>query len=118
MTQTIQSPEEAVALVRAHQRKDIDQTEAAINAMSNDILTVDDVEHRQVFSMAEQRANIEQLKGRLRSLRTALARTGDEEFGWCDECGDAIGVQRLLSVPTTRLCIACARRREDQFART
>lgn len=118
MSQTTQHPEEAMDLVRAYLRKDIDQIESAVRAMSDDMQTVDDVEHRQVFAVAEQRATIEQLKLRLRTLRAALARTDDEEFGWCDECGEAIGVQRLLSVPTTRLCINCARRREDQFART
>ena len=47
MTQTIQSPEEAVALVRAHLRKDIDQTEAAIKATFKMLNIVEADPHQQ-----------------------------------------------------------------------
>lgn len=42
-------------------------------------------------------------------LRSALARLGRGEFGWCDGCGDEIAEGRLDVDPTVTLCIACAR---------
>ena len=45
-------------------------------------------------------------------LRHALARFEDGSYGMCEECGQAIGVSRLLARPEARLCIACQTRAE------
>jgi RNA polymerase-binding transcription factor DksA len=37
----------------------------------------------------------------------ALSRIEQGSFGRCDECGGAIGRQRLLALPAVRLCIEC-----------
>ena len=112
------SPQDTRELVRAHITRDMDHLETVIRSMSDDVSSHPNIDNRQVLALAEQRASIKQLEQRVRTLRAALARTDDEDFGWCDECGNPIAVERLLSVPSTCLCIGCARRRVDQFART
>lgn len=46
--------------------------------------------------------------GRLRAIEAALQRLEQEEFGWCDDCGDFIGLKRLDPDPALMRCIACA----------
>jgi len=43
----------------------------------------------------------------LAETEAALARIEEGKFGRCDECGGAIGRQRLLALPAVRLCIEC-----------
>jgi len=38
----------------------------------------------------------------------ALERLEEEEFGYCQKCGDDIALERLELDPTTLLCRACA----------
>lgn len=49
-----------------------------------------------------------QSRTRLHLLNEALRRVDDEDFGLCDECGAEIPLGRLLAMPETRLCVACA----------
>lgn len=46
--------------------------------------------------------------GRGRALEAAMARIEIGEFGWCDECGDFIGLGRLELDPTVMRCRDCA----------
>jgi DnaK suppressor protein len=48
----------------------------------------------------------------MRQLRQALARFEDGSYGFCEECGQAIGASRLLARPEARLCIDCQTRAE------
>ena len=34
-------------------------------------------------------------------------------FGYCESCGDDIGVARLKARPVTRLCINCKSKQEE-----
>jgi DnaK suppressor protein len=43
-----------------------------------------------------------------RALAQALERLNSGEYGWCEECGDAIAPARLRFDPAARLCISCA----------
>jgi DnaK suppressor protein len=45
-------------------------------------------------------------------LRHALAKFEDGSYGLCEECGQPIGLSRLLARPEARLCIACQTRAE------
>jgi DnaK suppressor protein len=47
-------------------------------------------------------------------LRHALAKFDDGSYGLCEECGQPIGVSRLLARPEARLCIACQTRAEQR----
>jgi len=64
-----------------------------------------DALQNQAMAMAQQdRRNLE-----ARKLTAALARIETAEFGYCLECGDEIGMNRLMLDPTVVRCISCAR---------
>jgi len=44
----------------------------------------------------------------IKRIDATLARLDDEDFGYCDECGDAIALRRIELDPTVRTCIGCA----------
>lgn len=43
-----------------------------------------------------------------RRLQSALGRLEEEDFGYCEDCGDAIAYKRLELDPACRLCVSCA----------
>ncbi|WAT32232.1 TraR/DksA C4-type zinc finger protein [Pseudomonas sp. GXZC] len=47
-----------------------------------------------------------------RKIAKALERIHDESYGWCEVTGEPIGLKRLLSRPTTSLCIEEKQRQE------
>ena len=48
----------------------------------------------------------------LKKIDQALARIDDGSYGYCEETGDPIGIQRLLARPTATLTIEAQERRE------
>ena len=42
-------------------------------------------------------------------LKAALGRIDEGEFGYCEDCGDAIARERLELDPAAAKCIGCAR---------
>jgi DnaK suppressor protein len=50
----------------------------------------------------------------LLEIRAAIKRLDADEFGWCLETGEMIGVGRLLICPTTTLCVEAQQRRENK----
>lgn len=54
---------------------------------------------------------IDQHRRRLRALEAALQRVDDPDFGLCVECEEPIPERRLLLVPESRVCVACAEER-------
>lgn len=55
----------------------------------------------------------------LKSINSALARIEDGRYGYCDDTGEPIGLQRLIARPTTKLCLEAQERherRERQFS--
>lgn len=65
------------------------------------------IDSLQVQAMA-QAAEARRL-ARIRQLEFTLARLQDEEFGYCIECGEFIGLARLDIDPAALRCVACAR---------
>lgn len=54
----------------------------------------------------------------LKTIQSALRRIEEGSYGYCEETGEKIGLQRLLARPTTRLCLEAQERherRERQF---
>jgi DnaK suppressor protein len=43
----------------------------------------------------------------LKKIEHALERIDEQEYGYCDSCGDQIGVKRLQLRPTATLCVDC-----------
>ena len=48
----------------------------------------------------------------LKKIEQALSRIENGEYGWCEETGEPIGVQRLIARPTATLSLEAQQRRE------
>lgn len=53
-----------------------------------------------------------------REILKALDRLREGEFGYCEECGGRIGLERLEAHPTASVCIECKRELEAATRRT
>lgn len=53
-------------------------------------------------------SGMDKSKTRLARLEQALRIIDDPEFGYCLECGEEIAEKRLMALPESRLCTACA----------
>ena len=71
-------------------------------------LSRQDALQSQALSVAALQRNREQI-GR---LRRALNKVDEGEYGWCEECGEAIPDARLEIDPAADYCVACAERLE------
>ena len=56
-------------------------------------------------------ALIDQLRTQRADLVAAIARLDVGTYGKCENCGNAIPVERLEARPTAPLCVTCAQRR-------
>lgn len=63
---------------------------ASMESNRNSVLRIRDRERKLIFKMQE-----------------ALRRLDDGTYGICEECGEAIGIERLKARPVTTLCIEC-----------
>ena len=88
------------------------QNEAAVatsDAASSDFLDLaQSVEHQELARLIATR-----LAERAKSLRIALTRVADGEYGVCSECGTPIPPKRLLAIPDATTCVACQERLEQ-----
>lgn len=66
-----------------------------------------DALQRQAMAEATQR----QRAVEIRRIDAALARLDDDEYGWCEACGEAIATRRLEIDPAASVCIECAGRK-------
>lgn len=48
-------------------------------------------------------------RARLTAITAALKRLDEGDFGWCADCGEFIGAERLDLDPTLTRCVDCAR---------
>ena len=48
-------------------------------------------------------------QGRETRIQAALKRIEADEFGFCQDCGEEIGLKRLTLDPTLPTCVSCAR---------
>ena len=66
-----------------------------------------DALQRQALAQATQRRR----DVRRTRLKAALTRMDEDEFGFCEDCGDEIAFARLKLDPTVTVCIDCASER-------
>ena len=64
-----------------------------------------DAMQRQAMAQATSRRRA----GRQTRIEAALRRMDEDEFGYCQECGEAIGKPRLTLDPASPTCVACAK---------
>ena len=63
-----------------------------------------DAMQRQAMAQATMRRRA----ARAARIRAALERIEEEEFGWCQDCGEPIARARLDLDPTIATCVSCA----------
>jgi len=59
-------------------------------------------------AQAMAKASAQRRAEMLRRIEAALRRIDNDEYGFCDECGEPINPKRLEFDPTVTLCIGCA----------
>lgn len=57
------------------------------------------------------------MRERRREIESALKRLDAGSYGLCDECGDDIGLARLMATPSATLCVHCQAERERGLLR-
>jgi DnaK suppressor protein len=90
---------QALSQTAAEDRKPVSLDQQSIGRLSRQ-------DSLQVQAMAK--AADARRAGELRRIDAALGRIADGEYGWCVECGEAIGDKRLEIDPATPRCRACA----------
>ena len=60
------------------------------------------------YERAQVSALLRQAEEDLAALDLALERVDNGTAQMCESCGDSIALERLLALPTTRLCVRCA----------
>lgn len=106
-----------IAEFRARLREKLSETETAGAASESggDVVALDQQAIGRVSRIdAIQRQAIAKATDRRRAAETqrilhALKLMDEGEYGWCEACGEAIGVPRLNVDPAATRCIACAR---------
>ena len=64
-----------------------------------------DAMQQQAMATAQSRRRA----GRLKAIEAALKRIDQDDYGWCDDCGEEIPAGRLNLDPCATRCLACAR---------
>ncbi len=64
-----------------------------------------DAMQRQAMAQATARRR----EGRATRIKVALDRIEEDEFGYCIDCGEEIGIKRLSLDPTLPTCVSCAK---------
>lgn len=90
----------------------------AISAEARDTVTLDqqsvgrlsrmDAMQGQAMAQAQERQRCTQLM----RIEQALTRIANEEYGYCEDCGDDINEKRLEVDPAALFCLKCARANE------
>ncbi|HWP34388.1 MAG TPA: TraR/DksA family transcriptional regulator [Thermodesulfobacteriota bacterium] len=52
---------------------------------------------------------------KLAEIDEALRRIEEGSYGYCEECGEKIGIGRLKAMPFTQLCVECKSRLEKEI---
>lgn len=87
--------------------------EIAIGSICADPVDRGSAEEERRLAIAAKARDADQLI----EVHLALTRINADEFGWCDETGEMIGVGRLLICPTTTLSVEAQQRHESKTSR-
>ena len=96
--------QEADTLRAAEAETSEDRVPVELDQTSVGRLSRMDALQQQAMAAAQSRRR----SARLVSINRALKRIDEDEYGWCEECGDAIPEGRLDLDPTVARCVDCA----------
>jgi len=91
---------------RAELSQDIERT---IQEIQQDATTFADPNDRatQESDIAVELRNRDRERKLIKKITETIARIEADDFGFCDGCGNEIGLERLEARPTATLCIEC-----------
>jgi len=96
--------QEADELRARERRTEADRAPVELDQSAVGRLSRMDAIQQQAMAAAQSRRRA----GRLKAIAAALGRIDEDEFGWCETCGDEIAVRRLELDPAAPRCIDCA----------
>ena len=106
--------------LKAFLRKSLDSLQIQLELVESACETVDldqsrtgrltrmDAMQQQKMAQSQQA----QIKARILKIQKALTRIAEDDYGFCEECGEEIPVTRLEVKPEAELCLACQSRQE------
>jgi len=85
---------------------DIDRT---VSNMQDEVTAYADPNDRasQESDMALELRNRDRERKLIRKIEATLQNIASDEYGYCEQCGEEIGLKRLQARPTATLCIDC-----------
>lgn len=96
--------QEAIDLRASETATQDDRAPVELDQTSVGRLSRMDAMQQQAMAAAQSRRR----SGRLKAIELALKRIEEDEFGWCQECGEQIPPRRLNLDPCAANCVACA----------
>ena len=91
---------------RAQLREEVGRT---VNHMQDEAANfpdpVDRASQEEEFSL--ELRNRDRERKLIKKIEKTLSRIEEDDFGFCDSCGEEIGIRRLEARPTADLCIDC-----------
>ena len=97
-------------ITRAEQ--DIARLAASVNPVSPDNAIGRISRMEAISARGVNKSALSQARVRLAGLKSALANLNEPEFGSCFECGEQIPFARILLMPHSKMCVACAENAE------
>ncbi|GMG82321.1 hypothetical protein LNKW23_15340 [Paralimibaculum aggregatum] len=95
---------EAAELEAAERDTEADRAPVELDQQSVGRLSRMDAMQVQAMAAAQSRRRA----ARRAAIRAALARFDEDEYGWCQLCGEAIDPRRLALDPAVARCVDCA----------
>lgn len=89
----------AASVQTAADRRPVELDQQSVGRLSR----MDAMQQQAMAAAQQTRRN-----GMILALEAAIRRLEAEEFGWCGDCGEFIGLPRLELVPTVMRCRDCA----------
>ncbi|HEX6075560.1 MAG TPA: TraR/DksA C4-type zinc finger protein [Micromonosporaceae bacterium] len=100
----------------AELREESDQVVAVVSELRGDVRDEpvgDEVDKVSKASDLDREASIiTGLKDRIGDVQHALERLDAGRYGWCEDCGESIPVERLVAFPSATSCVSCKSAKE------
>lgn len=80
----------------------------SFNVSASDMEASDEASHDRFAAM------VDEVKGKLVDIDSALMRIADGRYGTCTVCGNMIDTDRLAILPTATLCLTCEREKAQK----
>lgn len=103
-------------------RNHLEETIASLRAIETEAATMEAcADHNDFATLLTQQhmdmALRERKHSQLNALEAALRKMDNEEWGYCEECGEQIAPARLMANPAAELCIQCQAESEAALRR-